>query len=129
MPAASAGRTLRMPRGGSRLTRTVSRSFNPGLGHYATIRPVRGTSSGSGEMITRCAWVVSVGMALGASALAQTPGTQPAGKGRVMTDHASGTFEVKMQPLPADEKVPGLAVGRFAFDKTWKGAFEGTSKG
>ena len=46
-----------------------------------------------------------------------------------MTSHASGTFEVKVKPLPADEKVDGLTVGRLAFDKRFVGDLEGTSKG
>jgi len=60
---------------------------------------------------------------------AQTPAKAPASKGTSMTQHASGTFDVKVQPLPADEKVPGLKVGRFGVEKQWKGDFEGTSKG
>jgi hypothetical protein len=50
-------------------------------------------------------------------------------KGAVMTSHASGTFEVKVKPLPADEKVDGLTVGRIALDKQFAGDLEGTSKG
>jgi hypothetical protein len=46
-----------------------------------------------------------------------------------MASHASGTFEVKIKPLPTDEKVEGLTVGRMGFDKQWKGDIEGTSKG
>jgi hypothetical protein len=46
-----------------------------------------------------------------------------------MTSHASGTFEVKVTPLPADEKVAGLTVGRMAVDKRLMGDIEGTSKG
>ena len=46
-----------------------------------------------------------------------------------MTSHASGTFEVKVKPLPTDEKVDGLTVGRMAVDKQFKGDLEGTSKG
>jgi hypothetical protein len=62
---------------------------------------------------------------LASAADAQAPGS----KGKAMTQHAAGTFEVKMQPLPEDEKVPGLKLARFAFDKQWKGDLEGTSKG
>ena len=43
--------------------------------------------------------------------------------------HASGEFEVKMTPQPADDKSPGAAVGRFSLDKTFHGDLEGTSKG
>ena len=50
-------------------------------------------------------------------------------KGAAMTSHASGTFEVKVKPLPNDEKVEGLTVGRMSLDKQFKGELEATSKG
>lgn len=50
-------------------------------------------------------------------------------KGTPMTSQATGTFEVKVKPLPEDEKVAGVAVGRMSIDKTFKGDIEGTSKG
>jgi hypothetical protein len=50
-------------------------------------------------------------------------------KGTPMTSQATGTFEVKVKPLPEDEKVPGVAVGRMSIDKTFKGDIDGTSKG
>lgn len=50
-------------------------------------------------------------------------------KGTPMTSQATGTFEVKVKPLPEDEKVPGVSVGRMSIDKTFKGDIEGTSKG
>src|SRR5262245_52472178 len=50
-------------------------------------------------------------------------------KGAPMTSHASGTFEVKVKPLPADQKVEGLTVGRMALDKQFAGDLTGTSKG
>jgi hypothetical protein len=40
--------------------------------------------------------------------------------------HASGEFEVKMTPQPADDKA---AVGKFSLDKKFHGGLEGTSKG
>ncbi|HEV7745519.1 MAG TPA: DUF3224 domain-containing protein [Pyrinomonadaceae bacterium] len=43
-----------------------------------------------------------------------------------MTTHASGTFDVKMTPQPAEE---GVAIGRFSLDKQFHGDLEGTSKG
>jgi len=46
-----------------------------------------------------------------------------------MANHATGTFEVKVKPLPNDEKVEGLTVGRMSLDKQFKGELEGTSKG
>src|ERR1022692_3743197 len=41
--------------------------------------------------------------------------------------HASGTFEVKITPQPADGEDP--AVGRMAIDKQFHGDLEATSKG
>jgi hypothetical protein len=40
--------------------------------------------------------------------------------------HASGEFEVKMTPQPAEDKA---AVGKFSLDKKFHGDLEGTSKG
>jgi len=45
-----------------------------------------------------------------------------------VSNHASGTFEVKVVPQ-ADEKVGDPSVGRMALDKQFHGDFEGTSKG
>src|SRR5262245_2486434 len=80
----------------------------------------------------RVAAILWATMAVGVEAGSPTP-VPPANaergtKGRTMAQE-TGTFEVKVQPLPADEKVPGLKVGRYAVDKQWKGQFEGTSKG
>ena len=44
-----------------------------------------------------------------------------------MTQHASGTFEVKMTPQTSDDK--GAAVSRYLLDKKFHGDIEGTSKG
>ena len=45
-----------------------------------------------------------------------------------MTNHASGTFEVKLNPL-VDDKVGDPTVGRMSIDKKFQGDIEGTSKG
>ncbi len=42
---------------------------------------------------------------------------------------AKGTFDVVVKPLPSDEKVEGLKVGRVSVDKRFKGDLEGTSRG
>ena len=44
-----------------------------------------------------------------------------------MTQHASGTFDVKLTPQPAEGESP--AVGRMSIDKQFHGDLEGTSKG
>lgn len=46
-----------------------------------------------------------------------------------MSGQATGTFEVKVTPLPEDEKVTGVKVGRLAIDKEWSGDIVGTSRG
>jgi hypothetical protein len=46
-----------------------------------------------------------------------------------VTNHASGTFEVKMTPLPPEENVGDPTVGRMSLDKRFHGDLEGTSKG
>ena len=50
-------------------------------------------------------------------------------KETLMTAEANGTFDVKVKPLPEDEKVAGVKVGRLSIDKEWKGDMTGTSKG
>ena len=44
-----------------------------------------------------------------------------------MTNHAAGTFDVKLNPL--EDKVGDPTVGRMSIDKQFHGDLEGTSKG
>lgn len=44
-----------------------------------------------------------------------------------MTQHANGTFEVKL--TPQDDKSDDKTMGRMTIDKQWHGDLEGTSKG
>lgn len=46
-----------------------------------------------------------------------------------MTNHASGTFEVKLTPQKQDDESAGAAVGRMSIDKQFHGDLEATSKG
>ncbi|GGY28406.1 hypothetical protein GCM10008098_21960 [Rhodanobacter panaciterrae] len=46
-----------------------------------------------------------------------------------MTMHASGTFEVKMTPQPAQDGVGDPGIGRMALDKQFHGDLEAASKG
>ena len=46
-----------------------------------------------------------------------------------MTQHASGTFEVKLNPQASEDKVGDPTVGRMSIDKQFRGDLEGTSKG
>jgi hypothetical protein len=65
------------------------------------------------------------------SAQAQTgPKSPPPTKGEaVMSLHATGPFEVKINLQPSDEKAGGAAIGRMLFDKQFHGDLEATSKG
>ena len=44
-----------------------------------------------------------------------------------MTNHATGTFEIKM--TPQDDKSTDKSLGRVTIEKEWHGDLEGTSKG
>lgn len=46
-----------------------------------------------------------------------------------MTTRASGTFEVKLIPQPADDLAPDPTVGRMTIDKQFHGDLEATSHG
>jgi hypothetical protein len=46
-----------------------------------------------------------------------------------MSLHATGPFEVKIDPQPSDEKSGGPAIGRMLLDKQFHGDLEATSKG
>jgi Protein of unknown function (DUF3224) len=48
-------------------------------------------------------------------------------KESTMTNHATGTFEVKL--TPQDDKSDDKTMGRMTSDKQWQGDLEGTSKG
>ena len=56
--------------------------------------------------------------------------TQTIGKEAPMTTHASGTFEVKLNPQKPDSKeAEGAKLGRMAIDKQFHGDLEATSTG
>lgn len=46
-----------------------------------------------------------------------------------MTTHATGTFDVKLNPVASDAPEEGSALGRLSLDKQWHGDLEATSKG
>jgi hypothetical protein len=62
---------------------------------------------------------------------AQTnPTSSPSAKKEpVVSLHATGTFEVKIDPQVPDEKAGGAAIGRMLIDKQFHGDLEATSKG
>jgi hypothetical protein len=46
-----------------------------------------------------------------------------------MATHATGAFEVKLTPQPAEEKAASPTLGRMSIDKRFHGDLEGTSEG
>ena len=46
-----------------------------------------------------------------------------------MTTHATGTFDVKLTPQPADDKSDDATLGRMTIEKQIHGDLEATSKG
>lgn len=46
-----------------------------------------------------------------------------------VSEHARGTFEVKMAPLPPDDPAADASIGRMSIDKQFHGDLEATSKG
>lgn len=73
--------------------------------------------------------VLGVSLCAGSAPARAQASTPAMAKGKAMSLQARGTFEVKVAPLPQDEKVPGVAVGRMSIDKVWSGDMVGTSKG
>jgi hypothetical protein len=68
-------------------------------------------------------------LGLAASGHAQSqPALQALAKEKVVTSHASGTFDVKLTPQ-TDEGGGDAGLGRMSIDKQFHGDLEGTSKG
>ena len=67
-----------------------------------------------------------VALAAHAQTGSQNPGVTQ--KGPTMSDHASGTFEVKLTPQPANAG-EDASLGRMLLDKQFSGELEGTSQG
>jgi hypothetical protein len=47
----------------------------------------------------------------------------------VVSEHARGTFEVKVAPLPPDDPAADASIGRMSIDKHFRGDLEGHGKG
>ena len=74
-------------------------------------------------------------MAACAAVFAQAPKSAPnqvldsVKKGVTMATHASGPFDVKLNPQPSDDKAEGSILGRLSIDKQYHGDLEATGKG
>jgi len=64
------------------------------------------------------------------SVAAQDPAKtkMPNNKDVLMTGHATGTFEVKVIPQPAEDQSKPAAISRMSIDKQFHGGLEGTSR-
>ncbi|MDZ4812054.1 MAG: DUF3224 domain-containing protein [Pseudomonadota bacterium] len=74
--------------------------------------------------------VLALCLAAQANADSQQP-TKPARhlEQSAMTQHAAGTFDVKLLPLPSDAHGPDSPIGRMSNDKRFHGDLNGSSKG
>jgi len=76
--------------------------------------------------------LAAVALSLGAAAPAQAspPVPGPVQKPAVLTNRASGSFEVKLTPqAPDDKDDEGATLGRMSLDKQYHGDLEATAKG
>src|SRR5262245_2169202 len=60
---------------------------------------------------------------------AQGPQPTAASNQKASMTRATGTFDVKMAPLPAYDTTEGSTLGRMSVDKQYHGDLEGTAKG
>jgi len=68
-------------------------------------------------------------VAVSAPAQTATPASPSHNHERPVTTRASGTFDVKITPQPADAYADASALGRLTIDKEFHGELTGTSKG
>ncbi len=70
-------------------------------------------------------------LGFGPTALSRTHSQDPAPtqKGAAVTTHATGTFDVKVTPLPSEDKTDDATLGRMTIEKQIHGDLEATSKG
>jgi Protein of unknown function (DUF3224) len=77
--------------------------------------------------------ILTIGLALGwgFSAYAQTPSPAPKAtqKEAAMATHATGRFEVKLNPQAPEDKAEGSTLARMSIDKKFHGDLEAAAKG
>ncbi len=78
---------------------------------------------------TRHKLIAAICLALDACAQTYTPATISVEKETIMTKHAHGPFDVKLNPLDAYNKTEGSNLARMSIDKQFHGDLEATSKG
>ena len=78
---------------------------------------------------TRHQLIASICLTLGVCMQTYTPVTISLEKETIMTKHARGPFDVKLNPLDAYNKTEGSNLARMSIDKQFHGDLEATSKG
>jgi hypothetical protein len=76
--------------------------------------------------ILATAWLAAPGARAAAPPAAKP---SPAPQETAVTQTATGTFDVKLNPLATEDKTEGSLLGRMSLDKQFHGALEGTSRG
>jgi hypothetical protein len=59
----------------------------------------------------------------------RAPGVSPISRSLVAMPRASGTFDVKLAPQPADDYADGAVLSRLTIDKTFRGDLDAASRG
>lgn len=80
-------------------------------------------------ILTAAAVLATVANVAYAGAQTAAPQNAPTQKGTSMPAHATGPFDVKVTPLPPEDKVGDPSIGRMSIDKQFHGDLEGSSKG
>jgi len=86
-----------------------------------------------GRGIVTAAMAVCAVIALGAITYARAHSNAPSKSivqdGAIVTEHASGTFDVKLAPVGEADKADGLTLGTYSLDKQYHGDLEASAKG
>jgi hypothetical protein len=85
------------------------------------------------RVVVAAAGAVFTIIALGAITYAGARGNalvkSTAQDGAIVTEHASGTFDVKLAPLGEPDKADGLTLGTYSLHKQYHGDLEASAKG
>jgi uncharacterized protein DUF3224 len=85
-----------------------------------------------GGVVVAAAGAICAVIALGAITYARARANAPiksAAQGAIVTERASGTFDVKLAPIGEPDKADGLTLGRYTLDKQYHGDLEASAKG
>jgi hypothetical protein len=81
-------------------------------------------TTGVHSLMKNCVWVFVVALMTIGLAIPSV-----AQKEKIVTQHAAGTFDVKLQPQGEADKAEGSTLARYSLDKQYHGDLAGTSQG